>query len=287
MTDLERRNDHHMLESPLQKKMQQGRKTPSKKSMSPLMLADNTKDGVESDDESVQEEAGNDEDSDDEADAVVPVKASEHAQTEEHDWADMEDGDPEDGDVEEGSDAEANVEEADFERTVDDDDYGGLDEMMSVSSAGSQQFEEEVEEDLRVNGVDDIDWDDEETYQYNETSVIGSYGFDYGLPMDPLMMLEVFSPGEEEHIYIAQDTEDAVMGSQHDDLARSQVVFGNVWPVMSDSENENDNEDAQSEKTIGDPERRASHGSDSSGLTSLSMWSRCWVTFDCANLQCR
>jgi len=285
MTDLERRNDHHLLmESPLQKKMQQGKKTPSKKSMSPLALTDNTKDGVESDDESVQEEAGNDEDSDDEADVDVdvPVKVSQHAQTEEHDWADMQSAE-----LEEGSDAEANVEEADFERTVDDDDYGGLDEMMSVSSAGSHQFEEEVEEDIRVNGVDDIDWDDEETYQYNETSVIGSYGFDYGLPMDPLMMLEVFSPAEEEHIYVAQDVEDAVMSSQHDDLARSQVVFGNVWPVMSDSENENDNEDAQSEKTIGDPERRASHGSDTSGLTSLSMWSRCWMTFDCANLPYR
>ena len=271
MTDLERRNDHHMLmDTALQKKMQQGKKTPSKKSMSPPVLTDNTKEGVESDDESVQEEAGEDEDSDDdETDAVVPIEVPEHAQTEEHDWADMQSAD-----LEEGSDAEANVEEADFERTVDDDDYGGLDEMMSVSSAGSHQFEEEVEEDIRANGVDDIDWDDEETYQYNETSVIGSYGFDYGLPMDPLMMLEVFSPAEEEHIYIAQDTEDVVMGSQHDDLARSQVVFGNVWPVMSDSENENDNDDAQSEKTIGEHERRVSHASDTSGLTSLSMWSQ-------------
>lgn len=299
-TDLDHLQDHHMqMDIPPQKnKHHRRKKTPKHNRNTPQKTVSPTVDGVVSDDEMVQEEEGdNGEDSDD-ADNHTPreTPAQPNTRAGEDIWdeimgqiediesekemdvdsdrepeTDTELGDQEDEGAEDGGD------EADLEAAVDDDDYGDLDndDNMSVASVNSRQFEKDYERDIRqqiqTEGIDaieweqpvaeedGIDWDDETTYHYREPLY---YADDQEYH---LMGLEVFRPASEEHLFAA-DADDADM-SQNLDILRSQPVFGNEWPMPSDSENE----DAQSEKTIDDVERRQSHASDTSGLTSLSM----------------
>jgi hypothetical protein len=286
------------MDIPTQKKQQHQRdKTPKHNQKTPQQIVEPTTDGVVSDDELVEEEGNVGEEDSDEPDNRTPreTSAQRKSREEEEIWAGIMDEieevqhvEGEDMDMNSGSESESETElgeeeneeaeddgnEADLEAAADDDDYGDLemDDNMSVASVDSRQFEKEYERDIRqeiqTEGIDaieweqpapeedGIDWNDATTYHYNAPGwEYDEHGFVIGL--------EVFRPASEEHLFIA-DTADI---SQNLDVLRSQPVFGDEWPMPSDSENE----DGQSEKTIDDVERRQSHASDTSGLTSLSM----------------
>lgn len=279
-------NDHLMqMEKPMNKKKYKQGKKNQKHSKNIPLPAVTVADGVVSDAESIQEEDDNNDDSDDADDhtrSMPRQKSMERRKTEEQEIWDGIDVDFEDAEQDDDSDDEANAagedvddaDEADLQRAVDDDDYGDLDDNMddvSVASADSRQFEAEVEQELQQLAEEDgIDWDDDQTYQYNRSWPAGNYALDVDLHTpDSVFDLEVFRPADEEYLFIAQDLaeETIAQNDQNNDIARSQITFGEEWPVPSDSENE----DAQSEKTDVGVERRLSRMTEGSEISAMSM----------------
>ena len=137
--------------------------------MSPESLGDGTSDqngGAGSEEESDEDEA----ESADTPGATAPSSNlnSGLEQTQVGEIARM--GQPEenqenDGDFYDSDSDLAEQEDENFDINDDDDDYDGVDKM-SITSDGSDRFEEEVENEILAAGEDGIDWDDERTYGY-------------------------------------------------------------------------------------------------------------------------
>lgn len=263
------------MDAPLKKKFQHGKKNHKKHQQNHPKAAQPTMTSAEdvvSDAESVDEEE-EEEDSDDdsdEGDALVPSsplkKSSRRYQSEDHEiWAGIELGLEDPDEVPNyGSDAEAEGDdEAELEAAAEDDDYDELDNV-SVTTDDSKKFEAEVENEIQQLGEDGIDWDDENTYQYNRAFPAGVYEFDVDLDTpDSVFAMEIFQSMHDGDTTMT----DVPENTQHSDVVLSQVGFGTSWPEASDSEEEED--DARSEKTDV-PERRISHVSESTELSTLT-----------------
>lgn len=137
--------------------------------ISPESLEDGTSDqddDAESEGESDDDEA----EDDDNPDVIAPSSDIISHPEQPHAGANAQAGQSEVKKEDEGnfydSDSDmADHDEENFDINEDDDDYDGVD-RMSVTSDGSDMFEEEVENEILAAGEQGIDWDDEETYGY-------------------------------------------------------------------------------------------------------------------------